>query len=88
MALEFKDGKWPTLSPRKLAEGDSRLKLSGVTIGKTPLAVINGKTFSEGESSIVALKEGPLKVKCVQIKQDAVLISIDGESESRWLTLK
>ena len=88
LAAQFKVGKWPSLSPRKLAEGDARLKFSGATIGKTPLAVINGKTFAEGESATILLKEGSLKVKCVQIKQDAVLISIEGESDARWLTLK
>ena len=88
LAAQFKDGKWPSLSPRKVAVGDSRLKLGGVTIGKTPLAIINGKTLTEGESVTVKLKEGALKVTCIQIKQDSVLISIAGENESRWLTLK
>lgn len=88
LAAQFKVGKWPSLSPRKLAEGDSRLKLSSVTIGKTPLAIINGKTMAEGESTAVAMKQGALRVTCIQIKQDSVLISIEGESEPRWLTLK
>ncbi len=86
MAEQFKAGQWPELSPRRLAEGDSRLKLGGVIEGKPSLAIINGKTLSEGESITFELKDGPLKVKCVQIKQNAVLISIEGESEPRWLT--
>jgi hypothetical protein len=87
LASQFEAGHWPTLSPRKLAEGDSRLKLGGVTNGKTPLAIINGKTFAEGESATIVLKSELLKVKCVQIKPNAVLISIEGENEPRWLTL-
>jgi len=87
-AAQFKAGQWQAPAARKLAEGDSRLKLNGITLGKSPLAMINGKTLSEGESATISLKEMVLKIKCIQIKQDAVLISIEGESESRWLTLK
>lgn len=87
MAEQFKAGQWPELSPRRMAEGDPRLKLGGVIEGKPSLAIINGKTLAEGESIAIKLKDGPLKIKCVQIKQDAVLISIEGENEPRWLTL-
>lgn len=87
MAGQFKTGNWPTLSARSLAEGDSRLKLGGVIEGKPSLAIINGKSLTEGESITIKLKDGPLKIECLQIKQDAVLISIEGENEPRWLTL-
>jgi hypothetical protein len=87
LAMEFEAGQWPSLSPRILAEGDARLKLSGITNGNIPFAIINGKTLAEGESTIIVLKDEALKVKCIQIKQDKVLISIEGESEPRWLTL-
>jgi hypothetical protein len=50
--------------------------------------MINGKTLAEGESATISLKEATLKIKCIQIKQDAVLISIEGETKPRWLTLK
>lgn len=88
LAVQFKAGHWPSLSPRKLAESDSRLKLSGVTWGKTPLATINGKSLAEGESTIILLKEGALRIKCVQIKPDTVLLAIEGENEPHLLTMK
>jgi TPR repeat protein len=87
MTTQFEAGQWPSLSPRVLVEGDPRLKLNGVTNGKTSFAIINGKGLVEGESAIIVLKNESLKVKCIQIKQDAVLISIEGENEPRWLTL-
>ncbi len=87
MAEQFKAGQWPELSPRRMAEGDSRLKLGGVIEGKPSLAIINGKSLAEGESITIKLKDGPLNVRCIQIKQDAVLISMEGENEPRWLTL-
>lgn len=89
MTAQFKSGHWPVLLVRKLPEGDSRLKLGGIMVGgKTPLAIINGKTLTEGETTIISLKEGSLTIKCVQIKQDAVLVAIEGENEPRWLHLK
>ena len=88
LAVHFKAGQWSALSPRKLAEGDSRLRLGGVTIGKNPLVIINGKTLAEGETTTISLKESHLKITCIQIKQGAVLVSIEGESEPRWLNLQ
>jgi hypothetical protein len=89
LAAQFKSGQWSAISIRKLPEGDSRLKFSVVTVGgKIALAIINGKTVSEGETATISLKEGVLKIKCVQIKRDSVLVLIEGESEPRWLTLR
>ncbi len=89
MAAEFKSGHWPAISPRRIPEGDPRLKLEGIMFGsKVALATINGKTLAEGESVNIFLKKDTLKIKCVQIKQDSVLILIDGEDQPRWLHLK
>lgn len=89
LATECKNGHWPAISPRKIAEGDPRLKLEGITFGgKVTLATINGRTLEEGESATVSLKKDILKITCVQIKPDSVLVLIDGENEPRWLSLK
>jgi TPR repeat protein len=89
MASEFQSGHWPLISPRKIAEGDLRLKLEGIMFGgKVPLASINGRSLAEGESADVSLKKDHLKIKCIQIQKDSVLILIEGENESRRLQLK
>ena len=89
MAVEFKSGHWPAVSPRKIPEGDPRLKLEGIILGGTvALATVNGKTLAEGESATISLKKDSLKIKCVQIKQDSALILIDGEDRPRLLRLK
>lgn len=86
---EFKSGHWPAISPRKIPEGDPRLKLEGIMFGsKVALAIINGRTLAEGESADILLKKDTLKIKCVQIKQDSVLVAIVGEDQPRWLRLK
>ncbi len=89
MAAEFKSGHWPEISPRKFLEGDPRLKLEGIMFGgKVPLASINGRTLAEGESADISLKKDHLKIKCIQINKDSVLILVDGENESRRLQMK
>lgn len=88
LAARYRAGLWPSLSPRAIAEGDTRLKLTGVTLGKNPVASINGRTLTEGESVKVLLEDGHLEIICLRIKQNAVLIRIAGEHEPRWLTMK
>jgi len=89
LTADFKSGHWPLISPRKIVEGDPRLKLKGVIFGgEKALATINGRTMAEGESADIALKTGNLVIKCIQIQNDSVLILIAGENEPRRLQLK
>jgi type II secretory pathway component PulC len=84
----FKAGNWQPPVMRTISAGDSGLKLSGITIGaKISLAVINGETLSEGESTTIRLPAGTLKAKCLKIEKDSVLISIEGEDQPRILRL-
>lgn len=89
MAMDFKNGHWPVISPRKIFEGDPRLKLEGIMFGgKLALATINGRTLAEGESANISLKTNYLMIKCIQIQKDSVLILIEGENEPRLLHVK
>jgi hypothetical protein len=63
--------------------------LGGITFGgKRSLAVINGKSLSEGESASVSVKPGTLTVKCLKIEKDSVLIIVEGEDVPRLLHLR
>jgi hypothetical protein len=89
LAAQFKAGNWQAPPVRAVPEGDSRLKLGGITFGgKTPLAVINGKTLSEGESATVSVKPGTLTIKCLKIEKDSVQIAVEGEDVPRTLHLR
>ena len=89
LAAQFKAGNWQAPVPRAIPEGDTRLKLGGITFGgKTPLAVINGKTLSEGESATLSAKPGTLTIKCLKIEKESVLIAVDGEDTPRLLHLR
>ena len=55
---------------------------------KRSLALINGKTLSEGESAAVSVKPGTLTIKCLKIEKDLVLITVHGEDTPRLLHLR
>jgi hypothetical protein len=89
LAAQFKAGNWQAPANRAIPEGDTRLKLGGITFGgRTPLAVINGKTLSEGESASVSVKPGTLTIKCLKIEKTSVLIIVEGEDAPRLLHLR
>jgi len=88
LAAQFKTGNWQRPVIRAIPEGASLLKLNGIAGGKTPLAIINGKTFAEGDSGTIPFKPVPLAVKCLKIDKDAVTIAVDGEDAPRVLRLK
>lgn len=89
MAARCKQGQWPPLMTRVLPEGDQRLKLNGITFGtKVSLALINGKSVAVGDSATIPLKPASLRIKCLEINKDSVLISVEGEDAPRVLRLK
>ena len=51
------------------------------------LALINNQTFAAGESALVRLGDGQVKVRCLEIRDDAVRIQVDGQEQSRELRL-
>lgn len=55
------------------------LKLSG-TSGTHPnrLAIINNRTFAVGEEHTIKLGEQRLNVKCVEIRDDSVVVNVGG----------
>jgi hypothetical protein len=88
LAAAWKAGHWQPPVIRVTPEGDSRLKLNGISFGATnSLAVINGKSLQEGQSAKFILKPRILTVKCLKIRKDSVLVSIDGEDQPRALLL-
>jgi hypothetical protein len=89
LAVLFKAGKWQAPVIRLIPEGDARLKLNGITFGgNAPLAVINGKTLSEGETVKIFIKPTTLAIKCLKIEKDYVTVTIEGEDCPRILRAK
>jgi len=85
LAVQLKARQWANLSIIRVAQMASSLRLEGVTIGGRPLAVINRRTLTKGESVEIPVKGGTLEVKCLEIEEHAVLVQVSGEPETRLL---
>jgi hypothetical protein len=86
IAAEWKAGHWQAPVAQIVPNVDLGLRLGGVVFGRTnSQAVINGRTMQEGESATIKLKSGTLIVRCLKIRSDSVLVSLDGEDQPRVL---
>ncbi len=55
--------------------------LKGVMFGKNKSALVNGLTFMVGDEQKVKLADGPVVVKCLEIKEASALLSVNGETK-------
>lgn len=65
-----------------------QIKLSGLSGPEgNRLAIINGKTFSPGESNSIKINGKIVNVHCLEIREKSVLVEIEGIDKSRELPL-
>jgi thioredoxin-related protein len=65
------------------------LELKGISgAANARFALINNQTISAGETANVKLGESVVKVKCLEIHDDYVVVSIDGTKERRELRMR
>ena len=56
-----------------------KLTLNGLSgTQQKPLCIINGRTFEKGEEGEIVTTSGRTRVRCVDIKEDVVLIEVNG----------
>ncbi len=67
-------------NPLPAAAVSVELKLNGIS-GTTDhrLAIINNRTFEANEEGPVSTTLGPVRIRCLEIKPDSVLIQVGGE---------
>lgn len=64
------------------------LVLKGISgTQKRRFALINNQTFMEGESAAVKFGDGRLKVQCLEIKEDSVIVEVGQSKERREIFL-
>jgi protein disulfide-isomerase len=64
------------------------LILKGITgSANRPMALVNNKTFAPGDSYKVQVGTATLKVTCVSIAADHVIVQVEGEKEPRKLSI-
>jgi protein disulfide-isomerase len=54
---------------------------------KRKLALINNQTLGVGESARVRVGDGEVKVRCEEIRQNSVIVTVDGKPERKELRL-
>ena len=70
--------KPPVEAPKLVCNG-----LSGTP--ERPLAIINNQTFTTGEEADVRTPNGKLRIRCIQIRQDSVIIEVNGQRQELHL---
>jgi hypothetical protein len=64
------------------------LKLKGIIgEGSKKVALINSQTFSVGEVTMVKLGGRPVEMRCLEIRDDAVVLQVPGKAEPLVLKL-
>jgi thioredoxin-related protein len=64
------------------------LKLTGLSgAGARRLAIVNNQTFASGEAARVKLQGGEVKVVCKEIRDNSVIVQVEGASEAKELFL-
>jgi len=77
------------LSTQASGAGTSLLTLKGISMNRQlKLALINNVTFAEGEKASVRVGNQSVSVKCVEIRKDSVLLTVDGGSTPVELRLR
>jgi hypothetical protein len=68
---------------------DQTLILKGI-VGSVNrhIAVINDETMDTGEEASVRTPGGHVKVKCLEVGEDYVVIQVEGESQTRKLVME
>ncbi len=59
------------------------LPMGNAELDTEALAVVNGKTLSEGESASASVKPGTLTIKCLKIEKNSVFVTVEGEDTPR-----
>jgi hypothetical protein len=74
--------------PAKLPPVAPILVLKGVVgSAKRRVALINNETMEPGETSLVRVPDGRVRVECLGIGPDYVLIKVEGEKQPKRLEL-
>jgi thioredoxin-related protein len=69
--------------------GFSELTLKGISGPKdNRLAMINNRTLAAGESTTIRLRDRPVKIRCVEILEKSVIVTMDDSEERREVRLR
>ncbi|MBC8094969.1 MAG: SEL1-like repeat protein [Akkermansiaceae bacterium] len=81
----------PSITPQvpETPKAPDTLLLKGISgSGARRLALINNQTFAAGETASVRVGSASRKVKCIEIRDKSVVISVEGDTATQELFLK
>ena len=91
IAHDYLAGHWPAPVARPVEQGDSRLQIQGMTVGKNgALIILNGGTMGVGETIDVRTGKtsgARLLVSCFAIAPDHALVAVAGEPNLKLLAI-
>ncbi len=77
----------PSVAPLSVIETEVRLE--GISYGQTRrIALINGKTYEQGETKPVTAGESQVSLKCLLIRKNSVLVKFIDQNQLRVLKIK
>lgn len=66
-----------------------QLSLKGISgSSSSRLALINNRTFAVGETASVRIVGGSVNVRCVEINENSVVVTLEGDPEPKELQLR
>ena len=68
--------------------GYTEIVLKGVSMGETKTALINNQTFVEGEVANIRVADRRVKIQCLEIRKDTVVIRVENEAGTRELRFR
>ena len=78
-------GGAPAAPPAKFTD----LVLKGISGTKDRrFALLNNQTLAVGDTAVVKLEDGSVKVRCLEIRERSVLVAVDGQTEPREIPLR
>jgi len=79
-----------TITVAPIASEASRFLVLNGILGTTskPLVTINGRPFEAGEEGEVITPAGKLKIRCIEIRKDSVMVEIITSGERKELRLR
>jgi hypothetical protein len=80
---------FPQISTNAPAFSASCLTLKGISgAANGRLAIINNRTVAVGEDTEVTTSSGKVRIRCVEIKENSVMVRIAGQSEVMEVALR
>ena len=64
------------------------VKSAASTQERVRSVALNNTTFAAGDTAKVKVRDGDVKIRCVEIRDSSVIVAVDGQPEPREIKLR